>query len=73
VVHWFEFRREPFQKGVTSLPEPVKDDEETRVAPSCGCCSPAAMALASNRPERGEAAAAAAICRVDSSRGLWRQ
>lgn len=48
-----EFRGEPFQKGVTSRPEPVAarprgevDEEETRVVPSWGCCSPVAMALA---------------------------
>jgi hypothetical protein len=41
-----EFRGEPFQKGVMSLPEPAEEEEETRVAPSWGCCSPAAMALA---------------------------
>nr|CAB3497110.1 unnamed protein product [Digitaria exilis] len=41
------------EKGVTSRPEPVAarprgevDEEETRVVPSWGCCSPVAMALA---------------------------
>jgi hypothetical protein len=64
------FRYEPFQKGVTSLPEPAEEEEEeeeTRVAPSWGCCSPAAMALAlaCNRPERG---LAAAVCGLPPGR-----